>query len=43
MKANSGKNLLLLSQFMVEIKSEWVVFALIPRSIAMKEKEEEND
>jgi len=43
MKADSGKNLLFLSQFMIEIRSDRVVFALIPRSIAMKEKEEEND
>lgn len=41
-KAIGRKNLFSLSQFMKEIKSEGVVFALIPRSTIMK-KEEEDD
>jgi len=40
MKVDSGKTLLSLSQFIGEIKSEWVVFSLMPRSISL---EKEND
>jgi hypothetical protein len=40
MKVDSGKTLLSLSQFIEEIKSELVVFSLMPRSISL---EKEND
>ena len=42
-KAIGGKNLLSLSQFMKEIRSEGVMFALIPKSTIMKEEEEDDN
>jgi hypothetical protein len=42
-KAIGGKNLFSLSQFMKEIRSEGVMFALIPKSTIMKEEEEDDN